>query len=347
MLRRSNLRWAMSHIFAQHKDTDKTPQMRKEVGTWLYNKEHLTAFQSWCSERSVKAYGNVKITTSPHYARCLRTNKKLYPGQGIITLPLDSCFSFLTVAKEMYDVPNNFPLQATWMNYNQRVPYLLGSSHAELVTAGWMCRIHSMDESPYAPFIKWLLEDTRGRDGIANGISKERGDEGSMLDHILSEMATDSCEEPEAFLENLFRSFACVMLRTVPLEVEAIDHCMNGTNFFKAKKHDMFVPALMPLIDCIPQLETGHHNCMVEYYSDARLASGGGRVALAEELEIPELEAPIGKGGLLVLRAITPIEQGDYLTIRSWPKTEHHDQEVINSNVIDAARLINNTDVGV
>ena len=333
-------------IFTQHKDTNKTPQMRKEVGTWLYHKETMQEFQQWCKTRHVRAYNNIRITSAPHYARCLRATKKVYPGQGIITLPLSSAYSFMNVAKEMYDYTNNFPLQITWMNYDERVPYLKGSSFAELTMAGWMGRVASTEESGFTPFVKWLLEDTRGRDGIANGISKERGDDGSMLDHILSEMATDSCEEPEAFLENIFRSYSAIFNRTVPLEPDAVEYAMTGTTFFKARKNDIFVPALMPLIDCVPQREDGLHNTLVEYYPDSKLTNTN-KIQLMKELDLEDLDAPSGMGGLLVLRAINAIEEGDYYTLRSWPKTAHADSEIISSNIIEAARLMNNTDVGI
>lgn len=346
-MQRSAIRAASPiNIFTQHKDTTKTPQMRKEVGTWLYHKETMQAFQQWCKLRHVRAYNNIRITSAPHYARCLRATKKIYPGQGIITLPLSAAYSFLDVSKEMYDYTNNFPLQVTWMNYNERVPYLKGASFSELVMAGWMCRVVSTEESGFAPFVKWLFEDTRGRDGVANGISKERGDDGSMLDHILSEMSTDSCEEPEAFLENIFRAFSAIFNRTVPLEPAAIEYAMNGTTFFKARKNDIFVPALMPLIDCVPQREDGLHNTLVEYYPESEL-SHSKRVQLMQALDLEELDAPQNMGGLLVLRAISAIEEGDYYTLRSWPKTAHADQEIISSNVIEAARLMNNTDVGI
>eukprot|EP00388_Colpodella_angusta_P048972 GDKK01077927.1.p1 GENE.GDKK01077927.1~~GDKK01077927.1.p1 ORF type:complete len:164 (-),score=27.21 GDKK01077927.1:69-560(-) len=161
-----------------------------------------------------------------------------------------------------------------------------------------------------------------------------------------SEMSIDSCEEPEAFLENIFRAFSAMFNRSVPLEPEAIGYAMTGTTFFKARKNDIFVPALMPLIDCVPQREDGLHNTLVEYYPDSELTHSR-KLQLMKELDIEELDAPDKMGGLLVLRAISVIEEGDYYSLRSWPKTPHADQEIISSNVIEAARLMNNTDVGI
>lgn len=55
-----------------------------------------------------------------------------------------------------------------------------------------MARIVSLDESPLSPYMHYLMQDTRGRDGVSAGLSKERGDEIGPVDVLLSEMATEA-----------------------------------------------------------------------------------------------------------------------------------------------------------
>lgn len=317
-----------------------TPKVSKEVGTWLYTKEQTDAFTKFCTARHVKARGNTRVASSQQFARALRTTKPLFPGDGIITLPLNAGFNFLSVAKLMYDTPHTFPLQVNWMNWNQRVRSLKGAATHELVTAGWMCRIHSMAEQPWAPYISWLLSDTSGRQGIANGICQDRGDNNGDLDQLLTEMANDGCDEAEDFLENFFRSVACLMTRTIPIETRAIDHFLPGTNFFKAKAHELFVPTFFPLLDCVPHMENGMHNCLVDYFPPSEANN-----ALCRELSIPEGEFDhdaFRESGVVVLRALEALPRGEYVTVRSWPKTERHDEERISNTIMETTRVRQN-----
>ncbi|RHW73992.1 hypothetical protein DPX39_020019900 [Trypanosoma brucei equiperdum] len=345
--------------FPVHRDTAKTPRLVKEVGTWLYKRETVESFRAWCKANNVRGSGNVKVVSTMHYARCLRAARHLRPGQAIITLPHTACFNFLVVAKEMYGasgkggtVSHNFPLEVNWMNYDERCSFLRSASMSELTTAGWMCRIASLEESRFTPYIHWLLEDTRGRDGVANGVSRERGEESGLVDHYFSEMATDACEDPEEFLENLFRSFAALHLRAVPIESAAIRLFLPGTNFFKAKVDEMFVPTLMPLIDAVPQLEDGLHNTAVEYFpfsdeetllkqcKDLFLSEGGTNEM--RELRRRCLAQEQGAGAFFALRALCPIEEGDYLYVRGVPKLGAPEQESMTVRVMEANRLLNN-----
>ncbi|ORC87158.1 uncharacterized protein TM35_000231290 [Trypanosoma theileri] len=338
--------------FSVHRDTTKTPRMVKEVGTWLYRQETVDAFRVWCKANYVRGNGNVRVVSSIHYARCLRAAQHLRPGQAILTCPYTACFNFLVVARDMYNlnsnhITHNFPLEVNWMNYNERCSFLHGASISEMVLAGWMCRIASLEESSFTPYIKWLLEDTRGRDGIANGVSKERGDESGLVDHYFSEMATDACEDPEVFLENLFRSFAALHLRAVPIEPEAIRLFIPGTNFFKASADDMFVPTLIPLIDAVPQVEDGLHNTIVQFfpYNDDKeaLKQQCREMFLSEEETLAvEKSLPNSGGGFFALRALCPIEKGDYLYLRGMPKLGDAEQESMTVKVMEANRLMNN-----
>ncbi|RNF07351.1 uncharacterized protein Tco025E_07386 [Trypanosoma conorhini] len=341
--------------FPVHRDTTKVPRMLKEVGTWLYQQETVDAFRLWCKANYVRGHKNVKVVSSMHYARCLRAARHLRPGQAIITCPHSACFNFLVVAREMYNLngaaaTHNFPLEVNWMNYDERCKFLRGASMAELVTAGWMCRIASLEESSFTPYVRWLLEDTRGRDGIANGMSKERGEESGLVDHYLSEMATDACEDPEVFLENLFRSFAALHLRAVPIEAAAIRLFIPGTNFFKTKADDMFVPTLIPLVDAVPQMEDDTHNTVVEYFPyDGRcpgaLAQQCRELFLSEE-EGRAMEAQLSQGtgdrGFFALRALCPIDEGDHLYLRGVPKLGDAAKESMTVKVMEANRLMNN-----
>lgn len=333
-------------MFTEHRDTNKKPQLRKEVGAWLYKKETVERFQSWCKQHHIKAFNNVKITSSSQFARCLRAAKDVYPGEAVIVVPHQMGFNFLQVVREMFQQQHNFPVTVNWMNHNERVPYLLGASHAELATAGWMCRIHSVEEGNFVPYMKWLLEDTRGRDGAANGISKERGEETSYVDHMFSEMATDACEDPEVWLEHLFRSFACLHLRAAPIETKAILPYLDGTDFFKSKAHELHVPTLLPLVDAIPQLEDGNHNVLVEYFPFEGVEV---LQRQCKELGLPVSEMDpnaVRQAGFYALRAMTKLTEGDYLYARGWPKTLHPAEEQTTASMLEATRLINNEYLG-
>ncbi|KEG08258.1 hypothetical protein DQ04_07611020 [Trypanosoma grayi] len=336
--------------FPVHRDTAKTPRMLKEVGTWLYRQETVDAFRAWCRANHVRGHNNVKVVSSMHYARCLRAAQHLRPGQAIITCPHSACFNFLVVAREMYNLnsgaaTHNFPLEVNWMNYDERCSFLRGASVAEMVMAGWMCRIASLEESRFTPYVHWLLEDTRGRDGIANGVSKERGDASGLVDHYFSEMATDACEEPEVFLEHVFRSFAALHLRAVPIEADAIRRFIPGTTFFKAKADDMFVPTLMPLIDAVPQVEDGSHNTVVQYFpynGSSELAQQCRELFLPDEAARAMDALQLKADGFFALRALCPIDAGDHLYLRGVPKLGDAAHESMAAQVMEANRLLNN-----
>jgi hypothetical protein len=372
MHRRSSplLAEAMGNGIPLHRDTTRKPTISTEVGNWLYKKETMQAFNRWCRTRQVRAYGNVKMTSTIHFARCLRLTRSIAPGEAIITAPLSACFNFLVVAKEMFDCANSaFPLQMNWMNYNERLSFMKSACVYEFAQAGWMGRIASLEESPFAPYIHYLMEDTRGREGISNGMSKERDEESGMLDNYLSEMVTDACEDPEVFLEYFFRGLACLHLRSQPIEPEAVSYFMPGTNFFKVKANEMYVPTLVPLVDAVPQLEDGNHNTVLQYfpYKDVdtlrsqctelgirffekgreapivseEVPSGSGvtqKINVEHELMDPTL---LKGGGFVALRALRPLEEGDVLYIRRFPDLSvRANEHMINAQVMDANRLL-------
>lgn len=348
-----------------HRDTEKQPKIVREVGQWLYHAKTMEAFRVWCRAQDVRAYGSFKMTTMPHFARCLRATRLIRPGEAIITCPHTSIFNFLTVAREQYEeatASSGFPLPLSWANYRDRLDFLKSTSVAELAMAAWMVRIASLENSVFTPYIHYLLEDTRGRDGVAQGLSKEREDNSGVVDHFFSELATDAGEDPEVFLENLFRSFACLHLRTQPIETEAIRPLIPGTNFFKAKAAEMFVPTLLPMIDAVPQVEDGTHNTVLQYYPLGTLGGDSLVKALldiAEELRIPMSTNPsemlnengekvyplfdISKlrgGGLFALRAIRAIEEGDVLYLRHYPADGDAATHGMNANVMEANRIL-------
>lgn len=361
---------AMGNALPIHRDTTRKPSITTEVGNWLYKKETMQEFNRWCRTRQVRAYGNVKMTSSIHFARCLRLTKDVAPGQAIITAPLSACFNFLVVAREMYDCATTaFPLQMNWMNYNERLAFMKSACIYEFAQAGWMTRIASLEESPFTPYIHYLMEDTRGREGISNGMSKEREEDSGVLDHYLSEMATDACEDPEDFLEHFFRGLACVHLRSQPIEPEAVAFFMPGTNFFKVKANEMYVPTLVPLVDAVPQLEDGSHNTVLEFFpfkdvETLRSQCDELRIRYFEkgkEPPIVEEEVPSGQGvtqrinlehelmdstllqggGFVALRALRPLEAGDVLYLRRYPDLSiRADEHMINAQVMDANRLL-------
>lgn len=129
----------------------------------------------------------------------------------------------------MLDSPSSdFPLPLNWTNYRDRLTFLCSTATFELATAGWTVRIGSLAESPFTPYIHYLLEDNRARDGVSNGISKEREEESGLLDHCLPEMATNAWKDPEILLESLFICLAAGFLRTQPIESEAISGRARG-----------------------------------------------------------------------------------------------------------------------
>lgn len=377
----------------------------------------MAAFQRWCRERQVRAYGNVRMVSNLSFARCLQVNSRermrglapiggreaeggtrtvIEPGQGIITVPLSACFNFLTVAREMGEAPDSvFPIQLNWMNYNERLPFLRSAASFEIAQAGWMVRIsalssfcdadtpattaadptakvfvHESGSVDFAPYINYLLEDTRGRDGIAQGVSREREEESGLLDHYFSEMATDCCEDPEVFLEKMFISLAALMHRSQPIESEAIKFFMRGSSsFFKVKTSEMFVPTLMPLIDCVPQREDGDHNTTVEFFpytneealkaqlrelripfhegsgelpavAERVLHSGAVERVVNVEHALMDLDLLRG-GGFFALRALQPLEPGDVLYLRRYPWLGGDvGEQQKNAQVAEANRLL-------
>lgn len=329
--------------------------MKQEVGKWHHTPEVMSAFLTWCRVNEVRTYGSIKITSTAQYARCLRAKRTIHPGEVIITVPYKTCFNFMVAAQEQGACSASaFPLPLHWMNYNERLDFLPSAATHELSAAGWMVRIASLEESPLTPYVQFLLQDTRGSDGISSGISKERGEDTGMLDHYLSQMATDACEEPDVFLPSLFTALACLHLRTQPIEEAAIQAYMGGTNFFKAKADTMFVPTLMPLIDCVPQLETGNHNTTVEYFpyrgiSELKVqcaelhlplnesASQGADGHLRRPLMSPDR---LQGGGFFALRAIQCIEEGNVLHLRRYPADGRVEEGAMQASVQQASEIL-------
>ncbi|EPY23092.1 hypothetical protein STCU_07873 [Strigomonas culicis] len=299
-----------------------------------------------------------------HYARCLRAAKPLYPGQAIITVPAASCFNYLVAAREMFDTPSHaFPLPMDWMNYNKRIEFLPSMCTHELATAGWMVRIASLQESPFAPYIDYLLEDSRGKEGVSNGVSREREQDSGLVDHYFSEMAVDACEEPEVFLERLFIAMAALYHRTQPIETAAIVHYMTGANFFKAKAAEMFVPTLMPLIDAVAQKEDMSHNTVVEYFpykgpealraqyrelqlpfyeDDAKplvQERQGGDSVVNTDCKLMDEERLRRGGGFFALRAMERLEPSDVLYVRQFPREGwDNSEQLMASQMMEANR---------
>ncbi|RNF01586.1 hypothetical protein TraAM80_06886 [Trypanosoma rangeli] len=180
-------------------------------------------------------------------------------------------------------------------------------------------------------------------------MSKERGENSGLVDHYFSEIVTDACEDPETFLENLFRSFAALHLRAVPIEVSAIRLFIPGTNFFKTKTDDMFVPTLILLVDAVPQLEDDNHNTMVQYFpydkSRTNVLAQQCRKLLVSEDERGAMEVHLseetGDCGWFALRALYPIEEGDHLYLRGVPKLGDTAKELMTVRVMEANRLMN------
>ena len=307
------------------------PNVKFERGTWHYTRETTEGFQRWCEERQVRSYNNLKVAGTPEFCRCLRSRRLVLPGEAIITVPLSACFNFLVASKEMFDAQNTFPLPLSWMDYDLRLEYLPSVARWELALAGWMNRIHSLEDSPFTPYIKWLYEDSRGRDGAGTAINQEREQKASMLDNVLTDMVVDGCDEGDNFLENLFRGLACAGLRAVPIEPEAIVPFLPGTNFFKAKVRDMHVPTLMPLIDAVPQLEgEDYPNTLVQYFpfeGAAKLAQSCAEMSIPVEMDANLLEKC---GGFFALRAMTRIEPGAHFYLRRFVSLKAADKDQFN-----------------
>ena len=236
-------------------DQTKNTRIRNERGTWKENADVTNAFQSWCKSVGVRGFGHVRVASSSDFCRSLRTTRDFLPGDGLVVVPIEAGFNFLVVAREMYSTPNNFPLEMTWMNYNSCLPNMGNVSHADLVQAGWMTRINSMEDSPFTPFVKWVLSDNRGMQGVVQAVSRiKKETKSEAFDNLLSEFSVEACEEPQAFLDAMFTAMAAFAQRSIPLEQSAIMHFVDGTNFFKTKVGEMSVPTLLPLIDTVPQV---------------------------------------------------------------------------------------------
>lgn len=249
------------------------------------------------------------------------------------------------------------------MNYDERLSFLPSMCTFEMVMAGWLARVASLEDSSFTPYIHYLFQDTRGREGIANGIAKEREEEESgtntgLLDHYLSEMTNDACEEPDTFLEHLFRGFAILHMRTQPIESAAIATFIDGTNFFKAKVKNMFVPTLMPLIDSVPQMDDGSHNTVVEYFpyvNESTLAQQCAELGLThyksesgslcqggvDESNNPLLgECVRRESGFFALRALQSFEVGDVFYLRRYPRDGSVDKAVAQARLMEAQCLL-------
>lgn len=320
-------------------------RINREVGMWLYKEKTMKAFMAWCASNGVKARGRVRITNSQDYARCLRTTQKVTaPGEALVTAPLHTGLNFLAVAQLMYSTPHKFPLEINWMNWNERLRFLPGAATHDIVSAGWLVRMGCMEDPKWEKYANWLLEDTTGRDGIANGVTKERGDDNHAFDECISHMAFDSGEEAEDFIEMVFRAIAAFMLRAVPVDERVIAAQIAGTTFHKLSPSELFVPTLIPLMDCCPQREDGMHNAMVEFYTMDDLHTRG--KGIAQDLRLKHLEdldeRAIGDKGLFALRALEGMDDGTYVTLRGWPKTPDKDNETIGGNIMDVTRMANN-----
>ncbi len=318
-------------------------RINKEIGMWLYKKETMQKFMSWCGQQNVKARGRIRITNAQDYARCLRTTRLIEPGEAMVTAPLHTGLNFLVINRLMFETPHKFPMEINWMNWNERLRFLPGAATHDLVSAGWLCRMASLDDPKWGQFCHWLLEDTSGRDGIANGVTKERGDDNHQFDEVISHMSFDSGEEAEDYIENIFRAIACFMLRTVPVDTRVIDILRPGTNLQKLPSEELFVPTLIPLMDCCPQREDGMHSAMVEFYTTEELQTRGN--GICQDLNIKEEEVDenvIGEGGMYALRALEELVDGSYVTLRGWPKTPEKDNETIQGQLLDQTRMQNN-----
>jgi hypothetical protein len=331
-------------LYLKTKDTDfkdKRVQIKKELGMWLYKKESLQAFQRFCSERNVKARGLVKIVSTDAHARCLRTTKVIHPGQAVITAPPHAALNFLVANKDMYAMEHHFPLNLDATNWNMRLKHLNGAATHEMLMAGWIVRLATRKNTPWTPFAEWLLEDTTGRDGIAGGIGRERGDGDPVLDQLLLDMAHDAGEEVQDYTELLFRGYACLMKRASPIDHRVVALQLPGTTIARRKPDELFVPTLIPLVDCIPHDELGNHNVMLDYHSAEQLEDPALRATLGISDKDTSV-AVIGKQGLISVRAIEYIDEGNYLSIRGWPKTDEKDNEYSQQTILEQTIARNN-----
>jgi len=332
-------------MFSQNGDVnakrDKAMPIRKEVGMWLYKKDSLQKYQQFCSSMQVRARGKVKIVQTENHARCLRLTKDVYPGEAIVTAPPSAGLNFLVANRAAFRTTHNFPLEVNAHNWNQRYKHLQGAAVHELALAGWIVRYACREDSPWTPFCKWLLEDTTGRDGVASGIGKERGDENPELDKMLGDMAYDAGEEVDDFTEFFFRAYASIQKRSSPVEPRVVSLYQPGSNIDRVDKDQLFVPTLVPLIDCVPHEETGAHNCMIDYHCLEELTDGD----LLADMCLTDKDtsvAVIGKEGLISLRAITYLEAGTYLQVRGWPKTDNIQDEYSQQTIMEQTIAKNN-----
>ena len=169
------------------------------------------------------------------------------------------------------------------MNWNELVTYMKNLAIHEIFTAGWIAQgpFHLQD-SAHSVYLRWLVSDTTSKNGVSSAFANARQDKElntAELESTLSDMANDAGEDPEQFLENFFRALAAYMTRTSPLDVEATRFFMPAANFDKVKPADLFVPTFLPLIDCVPQIDTGDHNAMVEYFRCDRITETRGKRA--------------------------------------------------------------------
>jgi hypothetical protein len=330
--------------FLQHQTSDfkdKRMIVKKELGMWLYKRDSLQRFQQFCSKMNVKARGNVKIVSTDSYARCLRSARVIHPGQAVLTAPPSASLNFLVANREMYATQHNFPLDLSPSNWNKRLDHLPGAATHEMLAAGWITRQHCRQGSLWSPYAEWLMEDTTGRDGIGSGISRERGDGNPALDQLFSDMANDCGEELDEFNELFFRAYAAIMKRAVPIDPRLIALQLPGTGMARAKPEQLFVPTLVPLLDCVPHDEVGKHNCLLDYHTAEELQDAELRKVLGLT-DRDTSQAIIGNQGLISLRAIEFLEEGTYLSIRGWPKTDAKDAEYSNATILEQSIARNN-----
>ena len=320
-------------------------KINREIGMWLYKEKTMRSFMDWCAHSHVKARGRVRITSSQDYARCLRTTGVGAPGEALVTAPFATGFNFLVVSRLMFETSHQFPLQIDWMNWNERLRFLPGAATNELVAAGWIARLASEDEdaSAWTRYATWLLEDTSGRDGIANAIHKERGDHNQAFDDAISGMAFDSGVEAEEFIELVFRAIGCLMLRAVPVDLRAIRQYLPGTTLYKVDATELFVPTLIPLVDCCPQKEDGMHTATVDFFTTDELQTQGRGLCADLGIDVADVdERVIGDKGMYALRCISELPVGEYVSIRGWPKTPQSENERMQGGLVEQMRQQNN-----
>lgn len=300
-------------------DETRVPKVVYESGEWAFSKEKMSRFAAWCKQHHVRANQNIKISSTEQFARCARAAKNLAPGQAIVTAPPSACFNFLVASRQQLEAPNGFPIQIDWLNWNKRMPFLRSQSYGDFGTAGWMTRALLLEEKPFAEYFSWLCDDSRNKNGISQGIAREKGDDNPNLDMLLSQMVADACEEGDVFLDKFFTCNAALLSRSVLIEEHAISCFLNGTTFFKSRIGDLFVPTLIPFVDCCPHREDGRHNCMVDFIPGERVREALPFVAREMQVDEAQLQDYAAEG-FFALRPTGPIEQGDVLFVRGWPK---------------------------